>query len=105
MEPDFRRFCLNREIFPREPSSSSSRLICGHLNRLKFPPQVDTYLQARRQGANMHTALARANRCFCRGDQRDPRRAADIDFGFTDSKELIRKLEDMEIRVRRLRDD
>ena len=45
--PDYRRFALNRELFPRDQLYSTNRLICGHLNRLKFPSNVYTYLSAR----------------------------------------------------------
>ncbi len=74
MENDYRRFCLNRELFPREQASSSNRLICGHLNRVKFQPKVDLYLQARNQGVSMRKAMAQASRCRCRGDEKEIKR-------------------------------
>lgn len=66
MKPDYKRFTLNREIFPRELEYDSNGMICGHLNRLKFPTDVSTYLKKRKQGKSMVSSLAIANRCRCR---------------------------------------
>lgn len=66
MFSDFRRFTINREIFPRDEEFNTNRLICGHLNRLKFPPDIDTYLNSRKKGVCMVKSVAKANRCFCR---------------------------------------
>ena len=63
---DYRRFSLNRELFPRQDHYSSNRLICGHLNRLKFPPNIPAYLLARAGKTPMRKAMAKANRCSCR---------------------------------------
>jgi hypothetical protein len=66
MLQDYRRGGGNREIFPRDAEYNTNRLICGHLNRLKFPPDVDNYLKSRKEGMCMMRSIARANRCFCR---------------------------------------
>jgi hypothetical protein len=66
MQSDYRRFTLNRELFPRDEEFNTNRLICGHLNRLKFPPNIEGYLHSRKEGLTMRKAMARANRCFCR---------------------------------------
>jgi hypothetical protein len=66
MGDDYKRFSQNRELFPREHLHDSNRLICGHLNRLKFPTDIDTYLKHRHEGKSAIGSLARANRCFCR---------------------------------------
>lgn len=66
MLADCRRFALNRDLFPRDEEFNTNRLICGHLNRLKFPPEIESYLAARRQGHSMARSVARASRCFCR---------------------------------------
>jgi len=64
--PDYRRFTLNRELFPRQDNYSSNRLICGHLNRIKFAPNIPSYIKARSQGYSMRKAISQASRCFCR---------------------------------------
>lgn len=78
MNSDYRRFCLNRELFPREQLGSSGSLICGHLNRLKFAPQVAVYLEARKGGAPMRKAMAQASRCFCRREEKNTSKSSDM---------------------------
>lgn len=48
MKPDYKRFTLNREIFPRDLEYDSNKIICGHLNRIKFPTDIETYLKNRK---------------------------------------------------------
>lgn len=64
--PDYKTFSLKRELFPRHEEFNTNRLICGHLNRLKFPADIKHYLQWRKEGVGMGTAMARARRCFCK---------------------------------------
>ena len=66
MSNDYRRFAVDRELFPRDEEFNTNRLICGHLNRLKFPPEINTYLRSRKNGASMIRSIAKASRCFCR---------------------------------------
>lgn len=48
MKPDYKRFTINREIFPRDLEYDSNGITCGHLNRVKFPTDVGTYLKNRK---------------------------------------------------------
>jgi hypothetical protein len=103
--PDYRRFSLNRELFPRQELYSTSGLICGHLNRVKFPFNVTAYLHARSKGANMNKALAQASRCICRQEEKRSRKETEADHHGPEGRKLVEKLEDLKIGGSRLRDE
>lgn len=67
MNSDVKQFSLNRELFPRQEKngSDSTKLICGHLNRVKFKPDIQVYLANRKNHVNQSKSLARASRCLC----------------------------------------
>ena len=91
---DFQRFSIHRELFPRNDNYSSNRLICGHLNRLKFPPNIATYIQARKNGVSKPRAMAKANRCFCRRDDAGDK---EEEYNGAERKKVIEKMETLEI--------
>lgn len=62
---DYEPFSQNREIFPRKDRETYNHLICGHLNRVKFAPNIKTYLQNRTNHASQIKSLSKARRCFC----------------------------------------
>ena len=90
--PDYRRFTLNRELFPRHEQYSTNRLICGHLNRVKFAPSIPNYIKARAQGLSMRKSMARASRCFCRPEDSYGKRDSEGEMSGPESKMLIKKL-------------
>ena len=65
MYRDIEPFAQNREIFPRNDRSTYNHLICGHLNRVKFPPDIRIYLESRCQQNSQIQSLSKARRCFC----------------------------------------
>ena len=65
MNTNYRMFSKSREIFPQPPDYQSSRMICGHLNRIKMKPNPSVYLDCRKKNICGVRALAIASRCLC----------------------------------------
>ena len=105
MEPDYEPFSLKRNLFPRQPDLNTNSLICGHLNRLKFPPNIRGYLQWRREGVGIGKAMSKAHRCFCRreGLAKDPAKEQmlQIENDIKENRGLVEKLENLEIKAPR----
>jgi hypothetical protein len=56
---------MTRELFPRPEQYHTNKLICGHLNRSSYKPDIEQYLFHRRNQMLRVKALARACQCPC----------------------------------------